>query len=111
MEQVNFLQVRSVPFGSTSHVDANGAIVPGRAVATISSPKKVSKREHESVSMTAQAPAEEEKSKKHKKEKKEKNDKKWILRFLCCPLDLCYIARFYIMDNVSCNWLFKSSKN
>ena len=68
--------MRSVPFGSTSHVDANGAIVPGKAVASIASPKKVSKREHEPVPVTAQAPTEEEKSKKHKKEKKEKKDKK-----------------------------------
>jgi len=76
VEQVDFLRVRSVPLGSTSHVDANGVIVPGKAVATIASPKKASKREHEAVAVTAQAPTEEEKSKKHKKEKKEKKDKK-----------------------------------
>ncbi len=76
MEQVDFLRVRSVPLGSTSHVDANGVIVPGKAVATISPPKKVLKREHEAVTVTAPATTEEEKSKKHKKEKKEKKDKK-----------------------------------
>ncbi len=86
VEQVNYLQVRSVPSGSTSHIDANGLVVPGKSVGTpvvAASPVKKAKHSHSQESVpttqasTSESIREEEKSaKKHKKEKKQKDSKK-----------------------------------
>jgi hypothetical protein len=99
VEQVDFLRVRSVPLGSTSHVDSNGAIVPGKAVAgslqtdkkrkdapsAVKSPVKAVAVKQEPRKEVREAADEEvdeveagreHKHKKEKKEKKEKKDKK-----------------------------------
>lgn len=74
-----------MPMGSTSHVDATGAIIPGKAVLStpapasvpVSSPVKKAKHSHEApVVAIVEDMKEEKEAKKEKKEKKEKKSKK-----------------------------------
>ncbi len=93
VQQVDFLRVRSVPLGSTSHVDSTGAIVPGKAVASsvhsekkrkdapsaVKSPVKAVAVKQEPRKQVVHAEVDEvevDREHKHKKEKKEKKEKK-----------------------------------
>lgn len=70
--------------GSTSHVDATGAIVPGKAVqcmpapvsAPASSPVKKAKHSHATPVAIVEDVKEEKEAKKQKKDKKSKDSKK-----------------------------------